>query len=67
MGKRVEILIVEDYSGKVKINEQDVKKSLINLTDDVIITKIHVPQWISNEEESGILGVHVIVREIAET
>ncbi|BDB97738.1 hypothetical protein [Saccharolobus caldissimus] len=67
MGKRIEILIVEDYSGKVKINEQDVKKSLTNLTDDVVITKIHVPQWISNEEESGILGVHVIVREIAET
>lgn len=67
MGKRVEILIVEDYSGKVKINEQDVKKSLTNLTDDVVITKIHVPQWISNEEESSILGVHVIVREIAET
>ncbi|MEM0362602.1 MAG: hypothetical protein QXH75_02160 [Sulfolobaceae archaeon] len=67
MKKRVEILIVEDYSGNPKINEQEIKKSLSNISDNIVISRIHLPQWTSNEEENEIVGVHVIVREIAET
>ncbi|MEM1599391.1 MAG: hypothetical protein QXW51_01005 [Sulfolobaceae archaeon] len=67
MKKRIEILIVEDYSGNPKINEQEIKKSLSNISDNIVISRIHLPQWTSNEEENEIVGVHVIVREIAET
>ncbi|MEM0293040.1 MAG: hypothetical protein QXF93_00200 [Saccharolobus sp.] len=66
MKKRIEILIVEDYSGNPKINEQEIKKSLSNISDDIVISRIHLPQWTSNEEENDIVGVHVIVREVAE-
>ncbi|MEM3515259.1 MAG: hypothetical protein QW281_01140 [Saccharolobus sp.] len=66
MKKRIEILIVEDYSGNPKINEQEIKKSLSNISDDIVISRIHLPQWTSNEEENEIVGVHVIVREVAE-
>ncbi len=66
MRKRVEILIVEDYSGNPKIDE--VSSSLKELLKDenVVITKLHLPQWTDNEEED-VTGVHVIVREVAET
>ncbi|WP_338601474.1 hypothetical protein V6M85_00205 [Sulfolobus tengchongensis] len=67
MRKRVEILIVEDYSGNPKINEQEIKRSLNHIGDDVVITKLHVPQWTENEDEKDVIGVHVIVREVAET
>ncbi|MEM0015670.1 MAG: hypothetical protein QW232_00160 [Saccharolobus sp.] len=66
MKKRIEILIVEDYSGNPKINEQEIKKSLSNISDNIVISRIHLPQWTSNEEENDIVGVHVIVREVAE-
>ncbi|MEM0091210.1 MAG: hypothetical protein QXY68_00775 [Saccharolobus sp.] len=66
MKKRIEILIVEDYSGNPKINEQEIKKSLSNISDNIVISRIHLPQWTSNEEENEIVGVHVIVREVAE-
>ena len=66
MKKRIEILIVEDYSGNPKINEQEIKKSLSNINDNIVISRIHLPQWTSNEEENDIVGLHVIVREVAE-
>ena len=66
MKKRIEILIVEDYSGNPKINEQEIKKSLSNISDNIVISRIHLPQWTSNEEENDIVGLHVIVREVAE-
>ncbi|AKA74107.1 hypothetical protein SULI_09440 [Saccharolobus solfataricus] len=67
MKKRVEILIVEDYSGNPKINEQEIKKSLSHIWDDIVITRLHLPQWTENKDESDLVGVHVIVREVAET
>ena len=52
MKKRIEILLVEDYSGNPKINEQEIKKSLSNISDNIVISRIHLPQWTSNEEEN---------------
>lgn len=66
--KIAEVLVVEDFSGK-KINEEKVKEAIMemkkNNVENVIVSTIHIPKW--DEEDNDILGIHIIVREVAET
>jgi len=66
--KIAEVLVVEDFSGK-KINEEKVKEAIMemkkNNVENVIVSTIHIPKW--DTEDNDILGIHIIVREVAET
>ncbi len=63
--KIADILIVEDSSKKV--NENKIKEALnkINIenVDKININRIHIPGL----SDDDIIGVHVIVRNVAET
>ncbi|MCY0849559.1 hypothetical protein [Sulfuracidifex metallicus] len=67
MKKLVELLIVEDFSGNGKVSQKDLEDLVEKLKDgsEVIVNRIHLPLWDNKEE--GLLGLHVIVRDIAET
>jgi hypothetical protein len=63
--KIADILIVEDSSKKV--NENKIKEALdkinVEKIDKININRIHIPGL----SDDDILGVHVIVRDVAET
>ncbi|ARM76554.1 hypothetical protein [Acidianus manzaensis] len=62
--KVADVLIVEDLSNK--ISENKVKEALSNINvnevEKVIINKVHIPSF----SDDNIIGIHVIVREVAE-
>ncbi|AWR97787.1 hypothetical protein DFR86_09660 [Acidianus sulfidivorans JP7] len=62
--KVADVLIVENLSNK--ISENKVKEALSNIdvneVDKVIINKIHIPGF----SDDNVIGIHVIVREVAE-
>lgn len=64
--KIADILVVEGVNNK--ISDSKIKEVLtqINITEvqEVIISKVHVPNI---SEDSDLIGIHVIVREVAET
>ncbi|EHP68429.1 MAG: hypothetical protein RXS23_00020 [Metallosphaera yellowstonensis] len=65
--KRVaEILVVEDFTGKTHVSEKDIRELVSSLSnvDMIRVNRLHVPQW---EGESEVVGIHLIVREVAET
>ncbi|BFH74314.1 hypothetical protein SJAV_22580 [Sulfurisphaera javensis] len=64
--KRAEVLIVEDLRGEKKISEKNLTEILekINDVDQIVVNKITLP---TESGDDDLLGVHVIVREIAET
>ncbi|BAB66298.1 MULTISPECIES: hypothetical protein [Sulfolobaceae] len=64
--KRAEVLIVEDLRGERKVDENRVSEIIekINGVDEIIINKITLPTETGDDD---LLGVHIIVREIAET
>ncbi|AAY80727.1 hypothetical protein [Sulfolobus acidocaldarius] len=64
--KRAEILIVNNIINSAKIDENVVREILdkINDVDNIVINRITIPSY---EENNNLLGVHVIVREVAET
>lgn len=66
MKKVAEILVVEDFTGKGKVSESKLQELLSKLNVEVInVTKIHIPEWENSSED--LTGVHLIVREVAET
>lgn len=64
--KVVDVLIVEDLNNRV--SEKKVKEALTRIdvkdVDKVIINKIHLP---TISDDTDLVGVHIIVREVAET
>ncbi len=66
MKKIVELLIVEDFSGNNKVSQKDIEDVINKIKDgsDIIVNKVHLPLWEGNE---GLLGLHVVVRDVAET
>lgn len=63
--KRVEVLIVNDMKGNTRIDERKINEILDQFdesVDKIIINKITLPV-----EDDNLLGVHIIVREVAET
>lgn len=73
--KVVDILVVEDFSG-TSIDVSDLvalgvlpsgsQGNSMGLDKDteVRISKVHIPFWTRDEEEEGVLGIHVAVREL---
>ncbi|QKQ99358.1 hypothetical protein GWK48_02180 [Metallosphaera tengchongensis] len=67
MKKIAEILVIEDFSGRsnqVDVQIQEVMSKIKNV-DEVKISRIHVPIW--TEDAENLSGIHVVVREVAET
>lgn len=66
--KRAEILIVEDRDGKVKIDDNKLNEILNSLekVDKIVVNKITLPLAL-DEDSNNLTGIHVIVREVAET
>jgi len=66
--KRAEILIVEDKDGKVKIDDKKLNEILNRLekVDRIVVNKITLPLAL-DEDSNNLTGIHVIVREVAET
>ena len=64
--KRAEVLIVEDLKGERKIDDKKMTEVLekIKEADQIVISKVTLP---TENEDDELLGVHVIVREVAET
>jgi len=64
--KRAEVLIVEDLKGERKIDDKKMSEVLekIKEADQIVINKVTLP---TENEDDDLLGVHVIVREVAET
>ncbi len=65
MKKLVEVLIVEDFSGN-RVSQKDIDDLVNKLKDNsnIIVNRIHLPFW---EGDEGLLGMHVVVRDVAET
>ncbi|ABP95869.1 MULTISPECIES: hypothetical protein [Metallosphaera] len=65
MKKIAEVLVVEDFTGKGSPRErlQEVLSELKDV-DAINVVTVHIPEW---NEELDLTGVHVIVREVAET
>lgn len=66
--KRVEVLIVDDMKGSTKVDETQITELLKQINekvDKVVINKVTIPT--ASEAEDNLLGVHIIVREVAET
>ena len=66
--KRVEVLIVDDMRGSTKVDETQITELLKQINekvDKVVINKVTIPT--ASEDEDNLLGVHIIVREVAET
>lgn len=66
--KRVEVLIVDDMKGSTKVDESQITELLKQINekvDKVVINKVTIPT--ASEDEDNLLGVHIIVREVAET
>ncbi|MDT7872468.1 MAG: hypothetical protein RXQ78_00920 [Sulfolobaceae archaeon] len=66
--KRVEVLIVDDMKGSTKVDETQITELLKQINekvDKVVINKVTIPT--ASEDEDNLLGVHIIVREVAET
>ncbi|BCU68475.1 hypothetical protein HS7_19120 [Sulfolobales archaeon HS-7] len=63
MKKKIDILIIEDFTGE-RIDVPD--HQLLDTGDsEIIITKIHIPDWLGESTETGI---HVnIVKDVVET
>lgn len=64
--KRAEVLIVEDLKGERKVDDKKVAEVLekIKEADQIVISKVTLP---TENNDEDLLGVHVIVREVAET
>jgi len=64
--KRAEVLIVEDLKGERKMDDKKMAEVLekIKEADQIVINKVTLP---TENEDDDLLGVHVIVREVAET
>jgi len=64
--KRAEVLIVEDLKGERKIDEKKMNEILekIKEADQIVISKVTLP---IESEDDDLVGIHVIVREVAET
>lgn len=64
--KRAEVLIVEDLKGERKIDEKKMDEILekIKGADQIVISKVTLP---IESEDDDLVGIHVIVREVAET
>jgi len=64
--KRAEVLIVEDLKGERKIDEKKMNEILekIKEADQIVISKVTLP---IESENDDLVGIHVIVREVAET
>ncbi|BCU71179.1 hypothetical protein [Stygiolobus caldivivus] len=67
--KRVEVLIVDDLKGSTKVSEKQINEVLRQFNDEtidkIIINRVTLPSSLNDED--NILGVHIIVREVAET
>lgn len=66
--KRLEVLIVDDMKGSTKVDENQITELLKQINekvDKVVINKVTIPT--ASEDEDNLLGVHIIVREVAET
>lgn len=66
--KRLEVLIVDDMKGSTKVDETQITELLKQINekvDKVVINKVTIPT--ASEDENNLLGVHIIVREVAET
>ena len=64
--KRAEVLIVEDLKGERKIDDKKIAEVLekIKEVDQIVISKVTLP--IENDD-NDLVGIHIIVREVAET
>ena len=64
--KRAEVLIVKDLKGERKIDDKKINEILekIKEADQIVINEVTLP--IENERDD-LVGVYVIVREVAET
>ncbi|AWR99974.1 hypothetical protein [Metallosphaera hakonensis] len=67
MRKVAEILIVEDFTGRNNPQDPQIHEIISSLkdVDAITVTRIHIPEW--SEDSEGLAGVHLVVREVAET
>jgi|BEDMetMinimDraft_2_1075160.scaffolds.fasta_scaffold01838_4 cytidylate kinase len=60
--KRVEILVVEDYTGKSSELEKDIDRMIEESGEaEISVVRLHLPIWIG--EESEVVGVHILGRQ----
>ncbi|GGT93227.1 hypothetical protein GCM10007116_08610 [Sulfodiicoccus acidiphilus] len=60
-GKKVELLVVEDYSGNSSQLEAELLRLIVEAGGaEVSVVKLHVPIWI--QEKNDVVGVHVVER-----
>ncbi|EWG07051.1 MAG: hypothetical protein ASUL_06008 [Candidatus Aramenus sulfurataquae] len=62
--KVADVLVVENEGQKVNDEKiREVIERVRSSVDNVIITRVHLP---GSKDEEGLLGIHLIVRDVAE-